>query len=348
MESITIKAGTGISVIHVGHGMGPLEQYLPSKRAVLLTDDNVFKHHSGVFGGYPVIQIGHGEGVKTLETVTSIYRQLIDLEADRSTFLVGIGGGVVCDICGFVASTYMRGVSFGFVATTLLAQVDASVGGKNGVNFGGYKNMVGVFNQPEFVVCDSRFLSTLPKHELHCGLAEVVKHGAISDADYFAYLEQHAEAIVDLDRAAIKRVVADSVRIKAAVVERDEKEAGERRKLNFGHTLGHALEKTLNVSHGQAVSAGMAFAARLSVQMGRLESVAAERLVQLLKRFDLPVAYAISGQQVIDAIGKDKKRQHDTLHFVLLRAIGQAVVENMPLNELARWVAEIDIHPTTQ
>ena len=341
MKSITIKAGTGESVIHVGHDMGQLEKYIPAERVVVITDSNVYRHHGNVFKGYPTIQIGTGESIKTLETVATIYGKLVEMEADRSTFLMGIGGGVVCDITGFVASTYMRGIRFGFAATTLLAQVDASVGGKNGVNFGGYKNMVGVFNQPEVIICDGLFLGTLPRHELQCGLAEVVKHGAIYDAEYFTFLEQNVDAVLHLDREAIDRVVADSVHIKAAVVERDEKEAGERRKLNFGHTLGHALEKTTRLSHGQAVSVGMVFAAQLSVQKDLLKSDAARRLAGLLKKFGLPVTSPVASQQVVDAIGKDKKRQQESIHFVFLQDIGQAVVERMSLNELARQVEEI-------
>jgi 3-dehydroquinate synthase len=230
----------------------------------------------------------------------------------------------------------MRGVHFGFVATTLLAQVDASVGGKNGVNFSGYKNMVGVFNQPEFVICDLDLLKTLPKREVLCGMAEIVKHGAIADADLFAFLEENAQGALELDPVVVERLVYDSVVIKSAVVSRDEKEAGERRKLNFGHTFGHAIEKTSGVPHGEAVSAGMAAAARLSAQKGLLAHAEADRLIALLDRLGLPTRIPAKPESVLDALRKDKKRKGAGIHFVLLADIGRAVIEEIPLAELDR------------
>jgi 3-dehydroquinate synthase len=208
-----------------------------------------------------------------LETVTTIFNQLVDMEVDRSTLILGIGGGIVCDIAGFVASTYMRGTPFGFVSTTLLSQVDASVGGKNGVNFGGYKNMVGVFNQPEFVVCDMMLLKTLPFREIQCGFAEIIKHGAIADHRMLDFIENHRDAALDLESRIVEHLVYRSVEIKAGVVTRDEREKGERRKLNFGHTFGHAIEKLTGIPHGEAVGIGMVMAAALSVKKGLLSPV---------------------------------------------------------------------------
>ena len=166
-----------------------------------------------------------------------------DCEADRASFIVGIGGGIVCDVTGYAASTYLRGLKFGFVASTLLAQVDAAVGGKNGVNWEGYKNMIGVFNQPDFVICDPLLLRTLPRREVLSGMAEVVKHALIADAGLFSYLEENGSGVLDLRPEVMERLVCDSVRIKSSIVNRDEREKGERRLLNFGHTFGHALEK---------------------------------------------------------------------------------------------------------
>ncbi len=191
-------------------------------------------------------------------------------EIDRTAFIVGIGGGIVCDITGFVASTYLRGVRFGFAATTLLAQVDASAGGKNGVNFSGYKNMVGMFNQPEFVICDPEVLQTLSERDRGCGLAEIVKHAAIADDGLFCYLEENVGEVLALSPPTVRRMVYDSVVIKSEIVNRDEKETGERRKLNFGHTFGHAVEKITGAPHGEAVSIGMMVAARLSARRGYL------------------------------------------------------------------------------
>jgi 3-dehydroquinate synthase len=250
-----------------------------------------------------------------------------------------MGGGIVCDIAGFVASTFLRGVRFGFVATTLLAQVDASVGGKNGVNFQGYKNMVGLFHQPEFVICDPELLKTLPQKEISCGLAEIVKHGAIADADMFAYLEQHAEDILALDRQAIQNLVIASVRIKSAMVKRDETEKGERRLLNFGHTFGHAIEKitgikVAGISHGEAVSRGMAIAAALSVKKDLLTADEDKRLRALLNTLKLPTYFGLETKAVVNAIGKDKKREGNWIHFILLNGIGSAIVDKISLEEL--------------
>ena len=245
-----------------------------------------------------------------------------------------MGGGIVCDIAGFVASTFLRGVRFGFVATTLLAQVDASVGGKNGVNFQGFKNMVGLFHQPEFVICDPELLKTLPQKEISCGLAEIVKHGAIADADLFAYLEQHAKDTLVLDRQVIEKLVLASVRIKSAMVKRDETEKGERRLLNFGHTFGHAIEKVAGISHGEAVSRGMAIAAALSVKKDLLTADEDKRLRALLNNLKLPTYFGLETKAVANAIGKDKKREGNWIHFVLLNGIGSATVAKITLAEL--------------
>jgi 3-dehydroquinate synthase len=228
----------------------------------------------------------------------------------------------------------MRGVPFGFVSTTLLSQVDASVGGKNGVNFQGYKNMVGVFNQPEFVLCDLSMLTSLPKSELVNGFAEIVKHAVICDKNLFAYLEQHAAEALRLNSTVMEKLVFDSVRIKAAVVRQDETEKGSRRKLNFGHTFGHAIEKTARVSHGEAVSAGMMLAAQLSQQKGLISLNEVNRLERLLSSLALPTRITADHQSVLDALHKDKKREGHRIHFVLLDRIGHAVIEQISLQKL--------------
>ena len=244
MKTIEISWYDKKSAIFVGERFRGLTRYLPPGKAAIITDPNVRAIYGHRFPPCPVIEMGTGEGAKTLDTVREIYERLMDLEADRSWFVVGIGGGIVCDVAGFVASTYMRGVPFGFVATTLLSQVDASVGGKNGVNFHAFKNMVGTFRQPDWVMCDTDLLKTLPKAELRSGLAEVIKTAAIGDERLFSFMEGHYGEVLDLKHEATERVVYDTVRVKTAIVNRDAEEQGERRKLNFGHTLGHAIEKT--------------------------------------------------------------------------------------------------------
>ena len=338
MKSVKLDTHIGKSVILIGERLENIKKYLPVKMPIIITDTNVQKHWGHYFPPGAVITMDAGEGNKTLDTVSGIYDQLLELDADRGSFIVGIGGGIVCDVAGFVAATYMRGVRFGFVSTTLLSQVDASVGGKNGVNFGGYKNIVGVFSQPEFVICDQNLLQTLPPKDFQCGFAEIVKHGAIADDQLFAYLEQNWARALEHDSEIIEKVVHDSVMIKSTIVNRDATEQGERRKLNFGHTLGHAIEKVLQVPHGEAVSAGMVLASKLSEKKGYLQLEDSIRLSNLLEKFNLPVRLEFNRQQVFEAIGKDKKREGDMLKFVLLKKIGAAVVDEISIHELVELI----------
>ena len=225
MITYRISGTTGTSTILIGEQLQNLAAHLPDRKPIIITDSNVGRLYAKNFPPAPVITLEPGEPSKSLTTIDKIYDRLLDLEADRSGFIVGIGGGVVCDIAGFVASTYMRGLRFGYVATSLLAQVDASVGGKNGVNYRGYKNLVGTFNQPEFVICDPHLLKTLPEKEVLCGLAEVVKHALIKDPALLVFLEQNGDGIRSLAADVIERLVSDSVAIKSAVVNQDEKRA---------------------------------------------------------------------------------------------------------------------------
>ena len=334
MKTLEIHGSANKSTIRVGEKLQNLGNYIPGENVVIITDVNVKRFYQNSFPSHPVITIQTGEKIKNLDTVRNIYGKLVEFGVDRSTFIVGIGGGIVCDITGFVASTFLRGIKFGFVSTTLLSQVDASVGGKNGVNFKGYKNMVGVFNQPEFVICDLNLLNTLPEKEILCGLAEIVKHAAIGDADLFQYLEENYQKALALDAPVIERLVYDSVVIKSAIVNKDEKEKGERRKLNFGHTFGHAIEKTTGVRHGEAVSAGMVMASKLSVKQGHLQAKDAQRIKNLLRDLKLPISLQADRKTVLDALRKDKKRQGNRINFVLLEDIGKPFVDKISINEL--------------
>jgi len=334
MKTVKLNTPIGKSNILIGERLENIKQYLPVNMPIIITDINVQKHWGHYFPPGAVITIDTGEEIKTLDTVSFLYEKLLELDADRASFVVGIGGGIVCDIAGFVASTYMRGIRFGFVSTTLLSQVDASVGGKNGVNFGGYKNIVGVFSQPEFVICDQNLLQTLPPREFQGGFAEIVKHGAIADDHLFEYLEQNWARALEHDPEVIEKVVHDSVIIKSTIVNRDATEQGERRKLNFGHTLGHAIEKVLQVPHGEAVSAGMVLASEISEKKGYLKSQDSIRLSSLLEKFRLPVRLEFNREKVFAAIRKDKKREGDNLKFIFLKKIGEAVVNQISIQEL--------------
>jgi 3-dehydroquinate synthase len=336
MKKIKIKGSTGISRIVIGESLRNLSAYVPQGRAVVITDTTVDGLYGAQFQELPAIVIGTGERVKQLVTLEKIYRAFIDHGVDRDTFVIGIGGGVVCDVTGFAASTFMRGVPFGFVATTLLAQVDAGVGGKNGVNFGGFKNMIGVFNQPAFVLCDPSVLRTLSRADVANGMAEVVKHALIADPEAFEFIETHAADILDLKSGIIEKAIGDAVRIKAAVVREDELEKGERRKLNFGHTFGHAVEAMTALPHGEAVSIGMVAAVSVSVARGLIKEQQAKRIITLLERLGLPTKMAVRPADIVEMLRRDKKRSGRSIHFILLNAIGEAIVEKMPLAEIER------------
>lgn len=281
---------------------------------------------------YEVHVIPDGEPAKTVDTWFGIIDKLVTMEARRDACIIALGGGVVGDIAGFAAACYMRGVRFVQVPTTLLAQVDASVGGKTGINHSQGKNLVGAFHQPTAVLIDSDTLATLPEREFKAGLAEVVKYGAIRDPGFFAWLEEHAPAIDRRDREAVEQLIHRSVVNKAEIVAQDEKETGVRALLNFGHSFGHALETETayrTFLHGEAVAIGMVIAATLSEARGLCSPGAAARLSALLCRFGLPVALpaSTSRTQLMKALQLDKKAVASGLRLVLLEAIGQATID---------------------
>lgn len=311
-----------------------LPQVLPAGRVVVVSDTEADRLHGGLPVACETVLIGRGERIKTLSTVENIHRRLIAAGADRKTFILGVGGGIVTDIAGFAASTYMRGVPFGFVPTTLLGQVDAAVGGKNGVNIDGYKNMAGTFAQPQFVVCDPALLRTLPDREFRAGLAEAVKAGIIADEELFAAIEEADFGELRSDQALLRRVVGRAVGVKVAVVARDEREAGERRKLNLGHTLAHAIERTSGrMNHGEAVAVGTVLMARAAVRLGMLAETECRRIAGALGRLGFRLTPPVSMDRMLEAVAADKKREGGTLHVVLPTGIGSCTVCDMPLGE---------------
>ena len=273
-----------------------------------------------------VVQLLDGEEYKTVASVSAVIDGLVEARAGRDTTVIALGGGVVGDIAGYAAASYMRGVRFVQVPTTLLAQVDSSVGGKTGVNHPGGKNLIGAFHQPELVLIDTDTLNTLPDRELSAGMAEVIKHGAIADAEYFVRLEQDIDALMARDPATLAAAIGRSCEIKAEVVAEDEREHGRRAILNFGHTFGHAIENSAGYGewlHGEAVAAGMVMAASLS----GIESADQARLRRLLDRAALPTtAESLSAQTLRDAMGLDKKVLNKKLRFILLKQLGRAFV----------------------
>ncbi len=272
------------------------------------------------------LSLPDGESFKTVETASLVLDKLVSSRANRDTTVIALGGGVVGDITGFAAACYMRGVAFIQVPTTLLAQVDSSVGGKTGVNHPQGKNLIGAFHQPNIVLIDTDTLETLPERELKAGLAEVIKYGAIADVAFFDWLEQNMPALLNKDPAALAHAVGRSCELKAEVVAEDEREAGRRAILNFGHTFGHAIEHCQGYGewlHGEAVAAGMVMAAEL----GGLDTVELGRLRSLIEAAGLPAGPpTVDAQTMLGAMGMDKKVVQKQLRFVLLNALGEATV----------------------
>jgi 3-dehydroquinate synthase len=336
MKTIEIKTDAKVSRIIIGESIKNLTSYIPAGKSIIITDETIFRIYGKDFPAFPAIVMGLGEINKTLETLAFIFNRLIEYEADRSTFIIAIGGGIVCDVAGFAASVYMRGLRFGFVSTTLLSQVDASVGGKNGVNFLGYKNMLGVFNQPEFVLIDISMLQTLDKREFHSGFAEIVKAAAIKDATLFSFLEHQYHHALENEASVMEKLIYEAVLIKSQIVEQDEKEKGERKKLNFGHTFAHAIERKTGMLHGEAVSIGMVFAAAFSVKLGFLKQSEADRISQILGNLKLPSTLEINCTALVSDMKKDKKREGEYLHMVFLNHIGHAIIEKISFTQLEK------------
>ena len=277
-----------------------------------------------------------GEREKTVETWFGIIDKLIRMQARRDASVIALGGGVVGDMAGFAAACYMRGICFLQAPTTLLAQVDASVGGKTAINHEKGKNLIGAFYQPAAVIIDSGTLASLPEREFNAGLAEVVKYGAINDAGFFQWLEKNVSVIKARQKDVLDHLIYESVKNKAEIVAEDEKEAGIRALLNFGHSFGHALEAKTNYSrflHGEAVSIGMVTAARLSEARGLCEMGTAARLIALLRALDLPVTQPpdIASSGLIEALALDKKALASGLRLILLKSIGEAFIDNKSL-----------------
>ena len=324
------------SGIYIGPVKDILPGVLPEGRVVVVSDSSIDRLYHPMLEKYDSVLIGLGESIKTLQTVETIYRRFIELGVDRSTFVLAVGGGIVTDVAGFAASTYMRGLKFGFVSTTLLGQVDASVGGKNGVNVDGYKNMAGTFTQPQFVICDPGMLRTLPDREFRAGLAEVVKAAIIADVDLFERIEGTTFEALRADTDLLTDAVSAAIRVKADIVERDERESGDRRKLNLGHTLAHAIEKCSNrMNHGEAVAVGTALIAGAAVKLGVLKAEDRDRIVAVLTKLGFGLTPPVEVRRLLKEVVKDKKNEDGMLRIVLPVGIGDCEVRPMTPGEFA-------------
>lgn len=309
-----------------------LEKIVDKNNAILIIDKNVFKKHQRTFIGWKTIVCERGEENKNETVVHSIITQLIILGANRQTFLIGIGGGVVTDITGFVAGIYIRGIRFGFFPTTILSMVDAALGGKNGINSGLYKNMIGLIQQPSFIVYDKKFLHSLPQKEWVNGFAEIIKHACIRDRNLFNYMEKNELKDFQNDSRKLDKLIQKNVHLKMKIVQEDPYEKSVRKLLNFGHTLGHAIENEFKLPHGFAISIGMAAAAKFSMNILHFKEV--ERVINLLKKYGLPIHKKMNAKNIFAIMQKDKKSRNDSIDYILLEQIGKAIIYPIPLSQL--------------
>lgn len=355
---IELRSATEQYDIHIGQGvLGPLgaqlASLLPGRKAFLLSHPGLLELYGGAVttslqdAGFAVetCPIPDGETSKTLHTAAELFTRLAECGADRQSVVCTFGGGVVGDIGGFVASAYMRGIPFVQIPTTLLAMVDSSVGGKTGVNHDLGKNLIGAFYPPRAVCTDITFLRSLPEREYRCGLSEIVKAGVIDDAELFTFIESHVGAIRARDEEVLTTLIERSIAVKVRVVEEDPTEQGVRAILNFGHTIGHALEAATayeKYSHGEAVAIGMALVAQLSETLGYCSHEVCERLHVVLEALDLPVSYMdIDAQRLLEVMAHDKKAVAGVVRFVLLKDIGSVVYrQEVPLDALQELLAQ--------
>ncbi|MEO7774792.1 MAG: 3-dehydroquinate synthase [Steroidobacteraceae bacterium] len=338
MQTLKVELGDRAYPILIGNGVSSneavLREHLPDRDILLVSNTTVGPLYAPAIqralSGQRVIDVRlpDGEQHKTLDNTARVLDVLVTNRFNRDCVIVALGGGVVGDLAGFAAATYQRGVAFVQIPTTLLAQVDSSVGGKTGVNHPGGKNLIGAFHQPRAVLSDTATLVTLPERELRAGLAEVIKYGLIFDAGFLAWLEQNIEALLRRDPDALAHAIHRSCELKAEVVLRDEREQGDRALLNLGHTFGHAIESATGYTewlHGEAVAAGMLVAADMSCSIGMLSSQDVDRVRTLLERAGLPAqAPRIGAQKALDYMRIDKKARAGRIRLVLLERLGKA------------------------
>jgi 3-dehydroquinate synthase len=361
MDTVTVSLGERSYPIHIGERLLDRAELvlplLPRRKVAVVTNTTVAPIYLARFAGalqaegvatVPVI-LPDGEAYKTNATLNLIFDALLAARCDRKTTVIALGGGVIGDLAGFAAAVYLRGVPFIQVPTTLLAQVDSSVGGKTGINHPLGKNMIGAFYQPRLVLADYGTLSTLPERELTAGIAEIIKYGLIRDRSFFGWLEANVDRLKALEPGALAVAIRRSCEAKAEVVSADEREAGVRALLNLGHTFGHAIEAGLGYGqwlHGEAVAAGTMLAAELSRRLGLLDERDVVRIRDLYQRAGLPVAApALGAQRYLELMEVDKKAEGDRVRFVLLKSIGTAFVSgDVPASVLHDLLSDTSVH----
>ena len=336
MKSQVVKFKNASTKMLFAVSFSEIKKLFNKEKIILITDETIFNLYKNKFKGYKSIIIKPGELSKTQVTIDSIINHLISLKADKSNVLIGVGGGVITDITGYIASIYMRGIPFTFVPTTLLGMVDAAIGGKNGINVGIYKNLIGFTSQPSHILYDWTFLKTLPETEWQNGFAEIIKHACIKDASMFRLLQKKNLKYYQHKKAELASLIERNVKLKLKIVLSDEFEKDERKLLNFGHTLGHAIENQYRIPHGHAVSIGMTYAAKISEVFYDFKK--SEELNILLLNYGLPTKIKIDDTKTLEAISMDKKKNGDEINFILLKKIGKGIIQPIPIKELSKFL----------
>lgn len=332
--SVTFPGGTTRYLFNTP--FSSLGDYVQPGQCIIITDSNVARHHGHLFSSYKgVITLPAGEEHKNFATMLQVVQQLLQYEAHRGTTIVAAGGGMVTDMAGFIASVYMRGVPFGYAPTTLLGMADAAIGGKNGLNIGQQKNLLGTISQPSFILFDQHFLDTLPAEEWSNGFAEVIKYACLFDTGLFNELLQHDITYYRNSHAATAALVARCVDWKNKIVLADEREAGSRKLLNFGHTAGHAFETVCHLPHGHAVALGMLVACNISASRG-LPAEVVTQLRQLLQQYGLPITIRADVPELMRVLSMDKKRDDEGIDYILLQHTGKGVTEHLSFNEVQK------------
>ena len=323
--------------IIIGNILDDLHKFIKPDH-ILVVDENINRIYGDYFKDHQIITVNTSEAGKTLETAEYIYNKLFDLNAHRKSVITGIGGGVLTDIAGFVASTYMRGVEFNFVPTTLVAQTDAAIGGKNGLNFCGIKNIIGTVKQPKNIYIDRVFLETIPEKALASGFSEIIKTAMIGIPDLFYYLKEKAEFLQKLNEEFMNNILYETAKFKLEIVEKDQYDSDLRKILNFGHTFGHAIEAEYSpnyyFSHGEAVSIGMRIALHFSKDMGYIDNKLVDESLDLMNKFDLSVDFRVDCKRLLKRLKKDKKVKGDEIDYIILKDLGKAEIKSLPVSQL--------------
>jgi 3-dehydroquinate synthetase len=332
LEYSTIRNST--TSIFINPDINYFRKLAGDKKFVVISSENIRKAYPELLQGLNTIIINDVESQKNLSTIETIIEKLLEFEIDRSAYIIGIGGGIVCDITGFVAHIFMRGMRFGLVPTTLLALADAAIGGKNGVNFGCNKNMIGSFDNPDFIVADSDFVQTLSEEQYMSGMGEVIKYALIGNDKILKTLTNDKKKVLARDRSTLQIIIAEAIKTKVNIVKQDPDDKGIRHILNFGHTIGHCIELTEGIPHGIAVVKGINAAIDISLKTGILSEKEAQSIKQLLTVFRYDISYHL-GKKQLEALANDKKKENTHIRFVLLEGIGKPIIKDLTIDEIA-------------